>query len=579
MYSAYFAVKNSVIYLLANSPLVSQITYANGSATRMTTSKTYDYLNRLTQISSAPGAAGLLPLTYTYNYNLANQRTLNAFADGSHWAYQYDALGQVTSGKRYWADGTAVAGEQFGYAYDNIGNRLTAAFGGDTNGLNLRTNTYTANSLNEYTGIQTPGYESILGAALANSSVTVNGSVADREGEYFHREIPVANGSGPVWQNATNISSTFTNRGGLLVPAATQTITNDADGNLTADGIWTYQWDAENRLIMMAMTPSVSGIASSNVLRLDFSYDYLGRRVQKVVSTWNGTGFTPQTTSLFVYDGWNLLAVVNSQTAIQQSFMWGSDLSGTTTKAGGVGGLLMASISSTNCFPTYDGNGNFTSLLNIANKSLAARYEYDTFGNILRETGLLARSNPFRFSTKFADDESGNVYYNARYYNPSFGKWIGRDPTTDQILLNLYLFCHNNPIGRVDGDGKVDLGDVLVSCFIQGSIGAGVGAGARITSNAINGVGLFDNVANDDLAGAVTGAILGGVMANAGKGLQLFLTNVSSPTGIVLGTEEGEAAASAFGEQLANAMMQGFSAGLIAGSAGVAVSDIILGDF
>jgi hypothetical protein len=105
---------------LANSPLVSQIVFATNGATRMTTGKTYDDLNRLTQISSAPGGAGLLPLTYTYTYNLANQRTQNAFSDGSHWAYQYDALSQVTSGKRYWADGTAVAGEQFGYAFDTI---------------------------------------------------------------------------------------------------------------------------------------------------------------------------------------------------------------------------------------------------------------------------------------------------------------------------------------------------------------------------------------------------------------------------------------------------------------------------
>jgi len=44
---------------LANSSLVGQISYANNGATRMTTSKQYDFLNRMTQISSLPGAAGL----------------------------------------------------------------------------------------------------------------------------------------------------------------------------------------------------------------------------------------------------------------------------------------------------------------------------------------------------------------------------------------------------------------------------------------------------------------------------------------------------------------------------------------
>ena len=64
---------------LANSPLVGQIVYSTGGSTRMTTTKQYDDLNRLTQISSLPGASGLLPLAYNYTYNAANQRTRNTF--------------------------------------------------------------------------------------------------------------------------------------------------------------------------------------------------------------------------------------------------------------------------------------------------------------------------------------------------------------------------------------------------------------------------------------------------------------------------------------------------------------------
>jgi RHS repeat-associated protein len=353
-----------------------------------------------------------------------------------------------------WENNAPVSGQQFTYAYDNIGNRLTAGSGGDVNGQNLRTNTYANNSLNEYTGIQTPGYVSIIGAALATNSVTVNGGAADRKAEYFHKEIAVANGTGPVWQNVTNTSGTFTSQGGLLVPASAQTLTYDADGNLTADGIWTYQWDGENRLISMAMTPSVQGIASSNVLRLDFTYDYLGRRVQKVVSVWNGTGFTPQSTSLFVYDGWNLLAVINTQATIQQSFMWGNDLSGTMDQAGGVGGLLLASISGTNTFSAYDGNGNITSLVNATDKSLAARYEYNPYGCLLRETGLLARQNPFRFATKFLDEESGLIYYGYRYSDPRCGRWINKDPSEEKGGFNLYLFVLNAVLNNFDTLGE-----------------------------------------------------------------------------------------------------------------------------
>ncbi len=59
------------------------------------------------------------------------QRIRTTHADGSYWIYQYDSLGQVISGKRYWADGTPVAGQQFEYGFDDIGNRRTAAHGGN----------------------------------------------------------------------------------------------------------------------------------------------------------------------------------------------------------------------------------------------------------------------------------------------------------------------------------------------------------------------------------------------------------------------------------------------------------------
>jgi RHS repeat-associated protein len=283
--------------------------------------------------------------------------------------------------------------------------------------------------------------------------VMVNGGAADRHGEYFHREISVSNTNQPIWQNVTNIAGTFTNTGGSVFPANGQALVYDADGNLSSDGIWSYHWDAENRLISMTMT-NISGIANSNRLQIQFAYDYMGRRVQKIVSTLNGSGFLPQSTNLFIYDGWNLLAVVNPQSSILQSFMWGQDLSGTINKAGGVGGLLMASISGTNCFATFDGNGNITALINASDKSLAARYEYSPYGELLRETGMLAHQNPFRFSTKFWDDESGLVYYSYRYYCPTIGRWINRDPSGEKGGIHLYLFVKNSPIGTLDSDGQ-----------------------------------------------------------------------------------------------------------------------------
>ena len=415
-----------------------------------------------------------LPVTsHAYTYDAVNRRTQAKLEDGSAWNYGYNDRNELTAANRLWFDATAVTGQQFGYNYDNLGNRQTASFGAGVPPVS-----YSVNSLNQYTGVVTPGLKDILGAALATNGVTVNGGTADRKGEYFHRQISVGNTNQPVWQDVTNISGTFTNKGGLVFPANNQTLVYDADGNLTFDGVWTYSWDGENRLASMWMTNGIAGIAASNVVKLKFAYDYLGRRVSKMVFTWTASGFDANATRQmkFVYDGWNLKAELSANNSILRSYSWGNDLSGTMSKAGGVGGLLMANISGTNCFAGYDGNGNITAFINASDKSLSARYEYSPYGQLIRETGLLASQIPFRYSTKFWDEESGLVYYPSRYYSPNLGRWINRDPTTDQVFLALYLFCHNNPIGRFDIDGRVDWLEVEVG-FLE-MLGGAAEAGA-----------------------------------------------------------------------------------------------------
>src|SRR5665213_1080811 len=108
-------------------------------------------------------------LSSVYSYNLANQRTGVTNADGSYWAYQYDSLGQVTNAVRRWSDGTLVAGQQCGYAFDTIGNRIQTLTGGDSSGSNLRSATYAANNLNEYTSRTVPGYVEMQGSANTNA--------------------------------------------------------------------------------------------------------------------------------------------------------------------------------------------------------------------------------------------------------------------------------------------------------------------------------------------------------------------------------------------------------------------------
>jgi len=65
----------------------------------MTTTKGYDFLNRLTNTTTLD--AGAAPLdSHLYQYNSANQRTSVTNVDGSYWVYTYDSMGQVTSGRK-----------------------------------------------------------------------------------------------------------------------------------------------------------------------------------------------------------------------------------------------------------------------------------------------------------------------------------------------------------------------------------------------------------------------------------------------------------------------------------------------
>jgi len=121
--------------------------------------------------------------------------------------------------------------------------------------------------------------------------------------------------------------------------------------------------------------------------------------------------------------------------------------------AGGVGGLLEVSYygsSTTNCFPAFDGNGNLAALVNAADGTMAANYEYGPFGEVIRATGPMAKANPFRFSTKYQDDESDMLYYGHRYYKPSMGTWPSRDPIQEDGGFNIYGLVGGDCINKAD---------------------------------------------------------------------------------------------------------------------------------
>jgi RHS repeat-associated protein len=387
---------------LANSPLVENIQFSNTTARVMTTTKSYDYLNRLRYIASVNTTPAILS-SNAYAYNTASQRTKATNELGKRWDYEYDSLGQVTKGWQHDANGDALSDRKYEYLFDDIGNR-------DSTTINTVTTEYTANLLNQYSAV---------------------------------------GGANPVC---------------------------DLDGNEESDGTWTRVWDGENRLITAYKTGK----------HLKFGYDYMGRRVQKRV--WNntdGTG-TAALDQRFIYDGWNLITTLDglASLATVQTFTWGLDLSGSLQGAGGVGGLLAVTVPSGGnagtYFPCYDGNGNVMALVNTSG-TVSASYEYGPFGELLTTPSGLALANPFRFSTKYQDDETGLLYYGYRYYVPSTGRWLSRDPIGERGEVNLYGFLGNDGLDKADYLGLWKIYDALKD-KPTGTYGLGITLGGFLKS-------------------------------------------------------------------------------------------------
>ncbi len=446
---------------LPNSPLVGSITFKQSGATRLTTTKAYDNLNRLSGITNTSSFPALPSVQY--DYNAANQRTRATREDNAYWDYGYDALGQVSSATKKIASGDPVPGLDYSYTYDDIGNRKLST-------LNSQLSTYTTNSLNQYSQKTVPGVIDVLGTAVTDATVTVNGQSVIRQGESWHRSVAIPNTTVSTWNEFTvagvrpgqgpgGTDAVAVSKRKAWLPRTPEAFTYDADGNLVGDGRWTYTWDGENRLVAMEtradILPPFGNFPLTERRKLEFGYDAQGRRFGKKVSTWTGTAWQLVSSTHFVYDGWNLLAdlnALNSNTAAC-TYVWGLDLSGSMQGAGGVGGLLFTkplTSSSALHAPCYDGNGNIIGLVDLSTGAKSATYEYSAFGETLISDGVAAAANTFRFSTKYTDLETDLLYYGLRYYSPSTGRWLGRDPANEDGGSNLYVFADNSPLGAMD---------------------------------------------------------------------------------------------------------------------------------
>ena len=129
--------------------------------------------------------------------------------------------------------------------------------------------------------------------------------------------------------------------------------------------------------------------------------------------------------------------------------VWGVDLSGTLQGAGGVGGLLAVSRCGRYYLPCMDAMGNIVKYID-EDGAEDAGFVHGPFGEPLYSSGADADAFHLRFSTKYYDDETGLYYYGERFYSPTLGRWLNRDPIEEKGGSNIYAFCDNNPFIYID---------------------------------------------------------------------------------------------------------------------------------
>ena len=115
-----------------------------------------------------------------------------------------------------------------------------------------------------------------------------------------------------------------------------------------------------------------------------------------------------------------------------------------------------------NCCPygySYDNIGNHKTA-----QEPAGELAYSPYGQAA-STGDLVQ--PVQWSGEMHDEDFALVYYNYRFYNPRDGRWINRDPITEQGGWNLYAFLGNSTQDKFDTFGLQAL-DSLSNTVIQG---------------------------------------------------------------------------------------------------------------
>jgi RHS repeat-associated protein len=379
-----------------NGRTISYALDANGNRTQMTapdgriTTYAYDAKNRLTQLTDNGN-------TYAFTYNTLDRRIKLTNPNGTNTTYTYDDNSSITNLVTRKSSGSAI--NNISHAYDKTANRTTKV---------------------EPTGTTNYSYDPIYRL--------IKSAVGTTTKELFTYDATGNRTTGPTTATAYTID-----QGNQLTAYPNVTFTYDNNGNIisktTLSGTYNYLYDDENRLTELRYNGAAIAI---------YKYDPFGRRIEKTVSG---------VTTKYLYDGANILYEYNGSNAIITRYT--HNISTDDPLGLETGGKLYAY--------HKDTLGSIRTITDSTQRTVK-NYSYDSFGNMTSLTLFIVDgsssstlSQPYAYTGREWDKETGLYYYRARYYDPKIGRFISRDPISFAGGdVNLYGYVSNNPVNWID---------------------------------------------------------------------------------------------------------------------------------